>query len=124
MEYETIYGQVIGKANNYLCVPDERGGYRLVKSEIVRRYERNFMNQCVKYKNFGCDRPFTLHVSVYEQSNAFDLDNGIKTILDCLQYVGAIRNDNLCTAINATKHIDPQRPRIIFAIQENEPRLF
>ncbi|MFI3332830.1 MAG: RusA family crossover junction endodeoxyribonuclease [Rikenellaceae bacterium] len=55
---------------------------------------------------------------VWYSSVRFDLDNSLKTLLDCLQSVEAITNDNLCYAIEAEKHIDKLRPRVEFALIE------
>lgn len=124
MEYETIQGQIISKANNYQAVPDSQGGRRIIKTALLRAYEDSFVKQCRIYKGRMIDRAFILHVEVFESSWSYDLDNALKTLLDCLQYVGAITNDNLCIGIHAAKHIDRQHPRIVFAIQELEPKLF
>ncbi len=120
---EMILGQVVAKANNYQAVPDGKGGRRIIKSDSVREYERSFINQCIVYAGKMIDCPFTLEVVVYESSRRYDLDNSLKTILDCLQMCNAITDDNLCTEIHARKAIDPSRPRIVFAIHEAEPRL-
>lgn len=124
MEKETIYGQPISKANNYMAVPDGQGGRRIIKNDKVRAYERSFIDQCNIYRNKRINRPFRLHITVFEANAAFDLDNCLKTILDCLQYAGAITDDNLCVGINATKKIDPMRPRVVYGIEEMEPTLF
>ena len=120
---ETIYGQVIAKANNYQAVPDGQGGRRIIKSEEIRQYERSFLSQCRIYRNRYISRPFRLVVKVFESSRRYDLDNSIKTILDCLQYAKAIKDDNLCIGIEASKHIDRQRPRVEYSLVETEPRL-
>ena len=124
MEYETIYGQVVSKANNYQAVPDKQGNRRIIKTARLRDYEKSFTSQCTIYKGRLIDRAFILHVDVYESSRVYDLDNALKTILDCLQYVEAIKDDNLCHAIHAIKHLDRDKPRITYAIQEIEPKLF
>ncbi|MBR0117054.1 MAG: RusA family crossover junction endodeoxyribonuclease [Prevotella sp.] len=124
MEMETIYGQVVSKANSYMTVPDSAGGRRIIKNEQIRAYERSFLDQCRIYRGKGISRPFRLHVTVFESSNAYDIDNALKTILDCLQYAGAIANDNLCIGISATKKIDRRRPRVVYGIEETEPTLF
>lgn len=121
---EIIFGQPIGKANNYQAVPDGQGGRRIIKNEKIKAYERSFQRQCKLYRGRGINRPFRLHITVYESSNAYDLDNCLKTVLDCLQYAGAITNDNLCVGIAATKKIDRVHPRIEYAIEELEPKLF
>ena len=121
---ETIYGQVVSKANSYMTVPDSAGGRRIIKNEQIRAYERSFLDQCRIYRGKGISRPFRLHVTVFESSNAYDIDNALKTILDCLQYAGAIANDNLCIGISATKKIDRRRPRVVYGIEETEPTLF
>ena len=120
---ETIYGQVIAKANNYQAVPDGQGGRRIIKSDEVRRYERSFLNQCKVYRNRYISRPFRLIVKVFESSSRYDLDNSLKTILDCLQYAKAIKDDNLCVGIEAEKRVDRTRPRIEYRLVELEPKL-
>lgn len=124
LTYETIQGQIVGKANNYQAVPGGQGGRRIIKNAAIRQYEKNFCRQCSIYKNRRIDKPFVLIVHVFESKLSYDLDNALKTLLDCLQYVEAVTNDNLCVGIKATKHIDRQNPRIVYAIQELEQRLF
>lgn len=106
-----------------MAVPGQ-GGRRIVKDAVFRAYERSFCSQCTIYRNRGINAPFRLKIDVYHSSNRFDLDNSLKTVLDLLQDVGAITNDNLCMGIEATKHIDKVNPRIVFALEEVEPRLF
>lgn len=126
VEVEVILGQIVAKANNYQAVPDGAGGRRMIKNSRVKAYERNFLNQCKLYAGRMIDRPFELIVAVYYMHNNFDLDNSLKTLLDCLQYAGAITNDNLCTRIVADKRIDPHRPRVEFSIisEPAPPSLF
>ena len=124
MIYETIYGQVISKANNYMPVADTTFGRRIIKTQRLRDYEKSFSEQCVIYKGRNINRPFIFHATIYESTNTYDVDNGVKTILDCLQYVGAISEDNLCHEMHVRKVVDPQNPRVTFAIQELEPSLF
>lgn len=58
-------------------------------------------------------------VSSYLHGNIrFDLDNALKTILDCLQMVEAITNDSLCFEIHAEKRIDRRNPRVEFGLEE------
>lgn len=120
---EIIYGQVVGKSNNYQAVPDGQGGRRIIKNDEIRRYERTFLSQCRIYKNRYISRPFRLIMKVFESSSRYDLDNSLKTILDCLQYAKAIKDDNLCVGIEAEKRVDKVRPRVEFSIEETEPRL-
>lgn len=116
METETILGQVIGKANNYQAVPDKDGKRRIIKTDKLRRYESSFIKQCKLYKGKQINTPFALNVVVYFATTKNDLDNALKTLLDCLQYVGAITNDCFCCKINAEKRTDKERPRIEFSI--------
>lgn len=116
-DVEVITGQIVAKANNYQAVPDKAtGGRRIIKNSRVRAYERNFLKQCRIYAGRMIDRPFELIVTVYYLHGNFDLDNSLKTLLDCLQLAGAITNDNLCKRIDATKRIDPYRPRVEFSL--------
>ena len=119
---ETIFGQVISKANNYQ-IGDSPNGKHIIKTQDLRAYERSFVKQCKVYKGRLIPKPFRLLVHVYESSARFDLDNALKTILDCLQYAKVITDDNLCIGITATKHIDTRNPRVVFSIEETEPRL-
>ena len=122
MTQETIFGQIPGKANHYQAVPDGHGGRRIIKDETIRAYERSFCQQCKVYRNKAIDRPFRLYAVVYHSSNRYDIDNSIKTLLDCLQYARAITDDKYCVALNAEKRIDKRNPRVTFAIEEQEPR--
>ncbi len=124
LNYETIQGQIIGKANNYQAVPDKQGGKRIIKNAAIRKYEKLFCKQCSIYKNKHINKSFVLVVHVFESKLSYDLDNSLKTLLDCLQYVDAITDDNLCVGIKATKHIDRGNPRIVFALYELEQSLF
>ena len=123
METEIIFGQVVSKANNYV-VGDGATGRHIVKSARLKAYERCFARQCKIYRDRYINSHFTLFVKVYEESRRYDLDNALKTILDCLQMVHAITDDNLCLKIVAEKKIDSRNPRVEFAIQEHTPSLF
>ena len=120
---ETIFGQVVSKANNYQVGKGKAGGH-IIKTPLLRAYERSFCQQCKIYRDRRINGRFTLYIAVYESSIRYDLDNALKTVLDCLQSVHAITNDNLCVRIVAEKRLDKRNPRVVFAIQEHEPRLF
>lgn len=122
MEYETIYGNIVGKANHYMAVPDKAGGRRIIKDEAIRAYEKSFKQQCRLYRNKAVLGAFGLIADVYFISSQSDLDNAIKTLLDCLQSCGAFADDNKCVSIEARKHVDKRNPRVRFAIKEYEPR--
>ena len=121
---EVIYGQCPAKANHYQAVPDGNGGRRIIKDDVIRNYERSFATQCRIYRNRLIARPFHLKIDVFYNSLRYDLDNSLKTVLDCLQYAKAIKDDNLCIGIVASKHIDRTRPRIEYSLIETEPTLF
>lgn len=124
LQQETIYGQVVSKANNYTVGNNSGMGRHIVKTPELKAYERSFLRQCRTYANRMISGRFTLFVTVYESSKRYDLDNALKTILDCLQMAKAITNDNFCTKIVAEKKLDRVTPRVVFAIEEHEPRLF
>lgn len=100
-----IYGQIPAKANNYKI-----SGGRMYKSSEMAQYERDFAKQWVRTDTIT--ERFELAVSVYFRSNASDLDNALKAILDMLQNVKAIENDRNCMKIEAVKCIDRLNPRI------------
>lgn len=121
MDVEIIHGQILAKANHYQAVPGKFGTKRIIKDEKIRKirtYERSFAQQCRIYRNRGISSRFRLFVRVFHSSVRFDLDNSLKTLLDCLQMVGAITDDKLCFQIEAEKKIDRYHPRIEFAILE------
>lgn len=121
---ETIYGEVVSKANHYQAVPDKGGGKRIIKDKAIREYEANFMKQCKVYRNRNIDSEFIFNVDVFYTNRKHDLDNAIKTILDCLQYVGAITNDNLMMQLNARKFVVKYHPRIEFSIEKMQQSIF
>ena len=118
MEIEVIHGQIIAKANHYQAVPGKGDTKRIIKDGKIRAYERNFMQQCKMYRNRRISSRFRLFVRVWHSSERFDLDNSLKTLLDCLQMVNAITDDKLCYQIEAEKHLDKYHPRIEFALLE------
>lgn len=118
MEIEVIHGQIIAKANHYQTVPGKNGKKRIIKDEKIRAYENSFIQQCKTYKNRRISSRFRLFVRVFHSSVRFDLDNSLKTLLDCLQMVSAITDDKLCFQIEAEKRIDKYHPRIEFALLE------
>ena len=118
MEIEVIHGQIIAKANHYQAVPGKGGTKRIIKDEKIRAYEKSFIQQCRTYKDKRITSRFRLFVRVFHSSVRFDLDNSLKTLLDCLQMVGAIEDDKLCFQIEAEKRIDKYHPRVEFAILE------
>lgn len=125
MEIEIIYGQVIAKANNYQAVPGKDGQKRIIKNERIREYERSFCLQCKKYRGKRISGRFKLFIRVWHGNIRFDLDNALKTILDCLQMVEAITNDSLCFEIHAEKRIDRRNPRVEFGLEEiNEQKIY
>lgn len=121
---ETIYGQVIAKANHYLAVPSKDGDKRIIKDALIRKYEESFKSQCKMYKGMHINQSCRFVCTVYNKSDRFDLDNSIKTILDCLQYVGAITNDKLVVQIQAEKKISINQPRVEFSIEILQKNLF
>lgn len=118
--WETIKGQPVAKANNYQAVPDKGGGRRIIKTARLREYERRFAAQCRKYRGAGINFPFSLTARVFFRSAASDLDNALKTLLDCLQYAGAITNDNLCAKLEAEKNTDEDNPRIEYKLERHD----
>ncbi len=124
MQKDVIFGVCPGKASHYQAVPDSNGGKRIIKDETIRAYERSFVEQCKVYKGRMIDRPFHFIVDVYYPDYKHDLDNSLKTILDCMQYAHCIKDDRYCVKIDATRHYDPIRPRVEFSITETEPKFF
>lgn len=131
---EVIFGNVPSKSNCYRIVtfkskdPAKKSHASLAKSGKLKKYEKDFSRQCVKYRNAGIDEDFIFEIWVYYPSRRSDLDGSLKVCLDCLQkVVGAIKNDNLCQDIIAHRRIDTRNPRIEFvitALEKPVPELF
>ncbi len=125
MEKEIIYGFCPGKASHYIVACNPANGERHIsKDGVIRAYEKSFVEQCKVYKDRMIDRPFHFIVDVYCPDYRTDIDGALKTLLDCCQYANCIKDDRHCVKIDATRHYDPVRPRVEFAIIETEPTLF
>lgn len=88
------------------------------QNDRIREYEKSFCLQCKKYRGKRISGRFKLFIRVWHGNIRFDLDNALKTILDCLQMVEAITNDSLCFEIHAEKRIDRRNPRVEFGMEE------
>lgn len=119
---QVIFGTVPSKSNCYRIVtfktkdPTKKGYSTLAKTKELKDYEHSFGLQCTGYRNAGIETDFKFEMDVYYPSRRADLDNSLKCVLDCLQAVGAIKNDNLCQEILVRRHIDAKNPRIEFVI--------
>ena len=111
----TIMGNCPSKSNCYKVI---RLGNRcgLGKQKKLEQYEQSFKTQMLNYKYDLIDTEFKFIIDVYYDSRRPDLDNSLKVVLDCLQKVGAIKNDNKCIEIVAKKHLDKENPRVKFSI--------
>lgn len=120
--WQSITGNVPSKSNCYRIIilknkDKSKQHGSLAKTQELRDYEKSFAYQCTGYKNKNIDVPFKIEANVYYDSRRPDLDNSLKVVLDCLQSVGAIKNDNLCDEIHVKKmKVDKQNPRIEFRL--------
>lgn len=114
---QTIYGQPPSKSNQYKIITIA-GHSSLGKTPALEQYEKAFFLQCGKYRDRMISNFFRLDADVYFSSNQPDLDNSLKSLLDCLQMCKAIKNDRQCVEIHARKFIDKNNPRIEFTITE------
>lgn len=110
---ETIRGICPSKSNCY-----RTSNNIFYKTDALTSYERYFFLQCKVYRNANIKGLFELYLKVFYPANRADLDNSLKVVLDCLQYVKAIPNDNKCVKIVAEKYVDKKDPRIEFEIIE------
>lgn len=116
---QIILGSPPSKSNQYRVITIKGHG-SLAKTNALKEYEKNFYLQCGTYRNKNIKGFFELYIDVYFSSNRPDLDNCMKSTLDCLQACKAIANDRNCVKIVANKFIDPIKPRIEFTIKEVE----
>ena len=118
---QKVQGNVPSKSNCYqiIQIRDKSGKTvtSLGKSASLKAYEKSFYLQAGVYRGRNIDGLFEFEIDVYYPSNRSDLDNSLKVVLDCLQYIQAIKNDNNCVKIVARKFIDKASPRIEFQIK-------
>jgi Holliday junction resolvase RusA-like endonuclease len=119
---QVIIGNPPSKSNSYIIIilknkDKSKQHGSLAKTKQLKQYENDFAMQCNLFRNKNIDCEFQIWVDVYFPSKRSDLDNCLKCLLDCLQQCKAIKNDNLCVKIVATKYIDPVNPRIEFLIK-------
>lgn len=122
--WEQIDGAVCSLKNSYTIGNNKHGQRHIIKNEKMRQFEASFDRQCRIYKDKNINRPCKLHVVVYEPSWSWDLDNAVTSLCDALQRNHAVVNDNLIQLLDARKVIDPSNPRIVYALEQLEPRLF
>ena len=125
MIYEAkIFGEIPAKANHYQAVPDKRtGGRRIIKDRVIRNYEGWFVRQIKKEPGVPDEpirNPFVIEVTICYTSTRHDLDNGMKTLLDCLQMAGIIRDDAQCREIHARKIVNKFEPFVHLIIKADE----
>lgn len=117
----TIDGQPVSKSNSYeVKMVKTAKGMRptIIKSMKVRMFEMSFRKQLPSIlEELRIDKPFIIDIDFYFRTKASDIDNGPKAVMDCLQYAGAITNDNLCYQMNLKKYVDRSHPRIEFKIE-------
>ena len=114
---QVIYNNPPSKSNSYRIITINGHG-SLAKTDALKKYEKDFYLQCGAYRNKKIKGFFELYIDVYFSSNRPDLDNCLKSTLDCLQTCKAITNDRNCVKIIANKFIDRIRPRLEFTLVE------
>lgn len=114
---QVIYGSPPSKSNQYKVIT-LKGHGSLAKTQALKEYEKRFYLECGAYRNKKINGFFELYIDVYFSSNRPDLDNALKSTLDCLQTCNAITNDRNCVKIVANKFVDKNAPRIEFTINE------
>lgn len=115
--WQTIIGHIPAKSNSYEIIWIS-GHPTLGKKKSVSGYENSFYVQVGAYRNMMISGIFELYARVYFPTMSNDLDNSMKTLLDCLQYTKTIKNDNKCIKIVAEKFIDKNNPRVEFRLVE------
>mgnify|MGYP000264294700 CR=1 FL=1 len=86
MEVEVIHGQIIAKANHYQAVRESPVQSALSRTEKIRAYEHSSCNSARHTRVGVISSRFRLFVRVYHSSVRFDLDNSLKTLLDCCKW--------------------------------------
>jgi Holliday junction resolvase RusA-like endonuclease len=114
---QVIFGNPPSKSNSYRIITIHGHG-SLCKTTALKNYENSFYIQCNKYRNKNIEGYFELYIDVFYPSQRSDLDNSLKSVLDCLGKVKAFTNDNKCTKIVASKYLDKANPRVEFELIE------
>lgn len=107
---QIIYGTPPSKSNSYTPV-----GNRMFKKQNVKDYEKTFILQ-YRLHHKRIEGYFKLTMTVYFPSESHDLDGSLKVILDCLQKLGAVKNDKNNKELHIYKEIDEANPRIEFEL--------
>lgn len=90
----------------------------MFKKEHIKEYEKSF---AIQYRLWHkrIEGKFKLTMDVYFPSEQHDIDGVLKVVLDCLQKIGAVKNDKMCYRLERIdKHIDKINPRIEFEVNE------
>lgn len=87
----------------------------VIKSEAAMSFEHDFFLQCIGKKE-AYPGPVSMSVHVYYADNRRDLD--ISLLQDCIQKAGIIKNDRQIQEIHAWRHVDKEKPRVIFELCE------
>lgn len=120
MRYEAkIFGEVPAKANHYQIVSRNGKTPRIIKDDVIRKYEVLFVRQIKETRGVPSVPicvPFSIDVVVCYANARHDLDNSLKTLLDCIQMAGIIKDDVLCKEIRARKIVAEYNPYVYFSI--------
>lgn len=124
----TILGNVPSKSNCYkiITLPGGRNGMgraSLAKTKIVKQYEKAFALQVPAAAKKGIEIPVKISLAIYFHSRRQDIDSPCKTILDCIQNNGIIKNDRQVHELHVLKKLDRKNPRVEIKIEPYQEAL-
>ena len=113
------FGQVPAKSNHYSIRAPKKGMPFTIKTPELKDWEKNFAAQVTaNAKNQQISNQVRITLRVWFRSQASDLDNAAKGILDGLQKASVIVNDNRVKELHMFKDVDPSRPRVEITVEE------
>jgi Holliday junction resolvase RusA-like endonuclease len=89
----------------------------LYKSAELKSYEKSFIEEIPENCKVDMIGDLNMAVVCYFSSRRPDVDNAAKSILDCLQKGGVIRNDRSVMKLTLIKELDKDNPRVDIAIK-------
>lgn len=117
----TIHGNPPSKSNQYRVRAMVQKGKKpraiLYKSAELKSYEKSFIEEIPENCKVDMIGDLNMAVVCYFSSRRPDVDNAAKSILDCLQKGGVIRNDRSVMKLTLIKELDKDNPRVDIAIK-------
>lgn len=121
----TVKGKIPAKSSSRQIVRDpETEKIKIISPSTYYPYLESFKKQV---KDLGLDtlslpksrkNRLSCFLTVYDNARRQDIDSFPKTVFDCLQKSGVIKNDNKIDFMKVIRLVDKDNPRVIIYLQE------